>query len=149
MENKIKILGIASKGGHWLQLQRLKDAFGGCSVNYISTGNYKSEISDELFIVKDANQWNKFSLIIMALQVFFVIVYTNPDIIISTGAAPGFFGLFFGKVLRKKTIWVDSIANSEEMSLSGKKVKKFADLYLTQWSNVSGENGPYFKGAIL
>ena len=48
-----------------------------------------------------------------------------------------------------KTIWIDSLANAETMSLSGLKVKPYADLWLTQWEHLATPKGPYFYGAVL
>jgi hypothetical protein len=70
-------------------------------------------------------------------------------VIISTGAAPGFFALMFGKILMRKTIWIDSMANADEMSLAGKKIKPFADIWLTQWEELSLPEGPGYQGQVL
>ncbi len=144
-----KILAIASTGGHWLQLQRLRPAFEGCDVVFISTADYRNQLKERQYVVRDASMWDKAGLVLMALQIFFLLLRIRPDVIVTTGAAPGFFGLFFGKMMRKRTVWVDSIANGEEMSLAGKKAKRFADLYLTQWPNVACKGGPEYKGAVL
>ena len=37
----------------------------------------------------------------------------RPDVIVTTGAAPGYFALRFGKLLGARTIWIDSMANAE------------------------------------
>jgi hypothetical protein len=75
----------------------------------------------------------------------------RPDVVISTGAASGYFALRIGKLFGAKTIWLDSIANAEELSLSGAKVQKHADLWLTQWEHLANpqEGGPEYKGAVL
>jgi hypothetical protein len=44
---------------------------------------------------------------------------------------------------------VDSIANAEELSLSGRKVRRFADLWLTQWPDLVREGGPEYAGAVF
>ena len=88
-------------------------------------------------------------MILLAVKVLWVIIRLRPNIIISTGAAPGFFALVFGKLFGAKTIWVDSIANVEQLSVSGQKVKRFADLWLTQWKHLAKPNGPYYKGGVL
>jgi len=84
-------------------------------------------------------------------EILLILLKIRPNIIISTGAAPGFFALKLGKLLGAKTIWVDSIANAEELSLSGAKVKSSADLWLTQWEHLSGEEKekPGFSGSVI
>jgi hypothetical protein len=46
-------------------------------------------------------------------------------------------------------MWLDSIANAEELSLSGRKVGKHADRWLTQWPHLVEEDGPEFHGSVL
>ncbi len=73
----------------------------------------------------------------------------RPDVVVSTGALPGFFGVVLGKRLGAKTIWVDSLANVEELSLSGEKVGPHADLWLTQWEELAYPGGPRYAGTVL
>ena len=73
----------------------------------------------------------------------------KPDLVISTGAAPGGLALYLAKRSGIKTVWIDSIANAEELSLSGQKAGAFADLWLTQWPELAREDGPHYKGSVL
>ncbi len=146
-----KVLLVASHGGHWVQLRRISPAFDGLAVRYVSTNpGVQAEVAPApLSVVPDANLNDKLALLGLALRMFFLVLRHRPDIVISTGAAPGFFALLFGKLLGAKTIWVDSIANAEQLSISGQKVKPFADLWLTQWPHLEGKDGPYYRGAVI
>ena len=145
------ILAISSGGGHWKQLLRLCPAFDKHKVVYATTKKSKSieVINSSFYLVPDGNRWKKMQLIWMAVRVLIVIVRVHPSVVISTGAAPGFFGIIFGKLFGSRTIWIDSIANSQKLSLCGQKVKRFADLYLTQWPNLARPEGPYYRGSVL
>lgn len=145
-----KLLAVASGGGHWVQLLRLRPAFDVNEVEYVSTNaGYQSDVDGVLHVVTDANMWQKMKLIKMFIQVAWIVLSYRPDIIITTGAAPGFAAIMFGKLLGAKTIWLDSIANSEELSSSGQKAKRFADVWLTQWPHLADEQGPKFWGSVL
>ena len=72
-----------------------------------------------------------------------------PDVIVSTGAAPGYIALRLGRLLGSRTIWLDSIANVERLSMSGEIVGRHADLWLTQWPQLSRTGGPDCWGAVL
>lgn len=150
MKNK-QIMLVASSGGHWLQLSRLNQAFEGHRKIYITTEPaYRSQVDNNLFyVVTDATRWDRLRLVLLALQMLWLVLRLQPDVIVSTGALPGFFALFFGKKMGKKTIWVDSIANVDELSLSGRKVGKYADLWLTQWEHLARPEGPYYSGTVL
>jgi hypothetical protein len=145
------ILLVASHGGHWVQLRRISPAFDGLNVRYVSTNpGVQAEVAPApLSLVPDANLNDKLALLGLAFRMFLLLLRHRPDIVISTGAAPGFFALLFGKLLGARTIWVDSIANAEQLSVSGQKVKPFADLWLTQWPHLEGKEGPYYRGAVI
>lgn len=149
--NPKKILLISSSGGHWTEMLRLESAFYGCKKCYACTNaNYHEFVANEVFYaVPDASQWSKLRLIWQAIYVLGLLLYLRPDVVISTGASVGFFALFFAKKMHLKTIWVDSLANAGQMSLSGLKVKPYADLWLTQWEHLAQPDGPYFYGAVL
>ncbi len=146
-----KVLAVASEGGHWVQLMRLKPAFDKYSTTYVSTnpGLKDAYGCDEFKLVRDANLNKKLSLILSALEIFFLVLRERPTHVISTGAAPGFLSIVWGKIFGAKTIWIDSIANAEELSAAGKRVKWFADHWLTQWPELSGDAGPIYKGRVL
>jgi len=146
-----KVLLVASHGGHWVQLRRLAPAFEGLDIHYVSTNpGLLAEVTPALLsVVPDANLRQKLAMLELALRMFGIVLRHRPDLVVSTGAAPGFFALMFGKLLGARTVWVDSIANAERLSLSGSKVWPFADLWLTQWPHLSREDGPIFKGAVL
>ena len=55
-----------------------------------------------------------------AFDAFALVRSVRPDVVISTGAAPGAFALFFGKLFGAKTIWIDGIASTSKLSMSGK-----------------------------
>ena len=74
--------------------------------------------------------------------------------VITTGASVGFFAILVGKLFRAKTIWVDSIANSESVSLSAQKAARHTDLFLTQWPHLAENNDvtkkqPHYLGKVL
>jgi UDP-N-acetylglucosamine:LPS N-acetylglucosamine transferase len=151
MAGQKKILAISSGGGHWIQLLRLRPAFEGHQVVYASVGRaYGTEVAPARFhVVGDANRWNKLGIAVLALRVAWVVLRERPDIVVSTGAAPGYFGITFGKLLGARTLWLDSIANAEALSLSGQMAGKHADLWLTQWPGLARPDGPQHRGGVI
>ena len=108
VKEKKKILLVASAGGHWVQLNRLKPAFPGLECVYASTlpGCASQVAGCEFHLLPDASLWNKFKLVWLALKVFLLVLKVRPDVVVSTGAAPGFFAVLFGKKLGARTIWL-------------------------------------------
>lgn len=150
-QKKKKILAVASGGGHWIQLLRLRPAFEGCEIVYLSTheGYQKQVNGSDFYAVTDANRWNKLKLIRMSFEVIRVVMKVKPDIILSTGAAPGLLAVIWGRLSGKKTIWLDSIANVEKLSMSGRLAKPFVHLHLTQWENLADGASTLFRGNVL
>jgi UDP-N-acetylglucosamine:LPS N-acetylglucosamine transferase len=146
-----KLLAVASAGGHWTQLLLLRKAFQHHDVRYITT-NINHGVNDEnlqLHRVLDADSSNKIKLLWLALQILCLVLWHRPHTVLSTGAAPGFFAILFGKMIGAKTVWVDSMANLQVMSLSGKLACRFCDLCLTQWPNVADDKQIHYSGSLL
>jgi hypothetical protein len=141
--NRPKLLAVASGGGHWIQLMRITQAFDDCSVTFVTVhDSYRDQVAGHNFyVVNDANRWNKIALLKAAGRLAWIVWSEKPDIVISTGAAPGYLGA--------RTIWLDSIANVEQLSMSGSKIGRFADLWLTQWPHLTRPGGPYYGGSVL
>lgn len=147
-----RVLAIASAGGHWVQLRRLVPAFEGYDVAFASVfPAYSQDVPGKRFYVfADFSRFHKTRALRVTLQLFRILLRERPDIVITTGSAPGLITLALSKTLfRSKTIWIDSIANCEQLSSSGMRARRFADLWLTQWPHLAGSAGPKFWGAVL
>ena len=146
-----RVLAVASKGGHWLQLLRLRQVWADQDVHFISNDpQLAHHVPGQKFsAVLDASMDSKPRLLLLAAQMFWKVLVLRPDVVISTGAAPGYFAVLWGRLLGAKTVWVDSIANAETLSLSGSKVGRIVDVWLTQWPEVARENGPEYRGSVF
>jgi len=148
-----KLLAAASEGGHWKQLQRLRPAFSGWEVLYIRTtvpGVKQSRLGETgVRLVSDGNRSSPLSLMVSFAQILWIVGCFRPHVVISTGAAPGYLALVAGKLFRAGTIWIDSMANAEEMSMAGKWARPWSDVWATQWPHLAGTDGPVFIGSIL
>jgi UDP-N-acetylglucosamine:LPS N-acetylglucosamine transferase len=120
-------------------------------VTFVTTHkSYRLQVNGQKFrTVTDANLSTKFRLIKTASQLAWILLTEQPDIVISTGAAPGYFALRLGRLMGAKTIWLDSIANVDQLSVSGLKIGPSADLWLTQWPHLAREGGPHYVGSVL
>jgi UDP-N-acetylglucosamine:LPS N-acetylglucosamine transferase len=149
---KLKVIAVASGGGHWKELMLIQEAFQGQDINCITTikGLPEAYGYNKSNIVVDGNKTQPIKLVISLFQIMRIIYQLKPDVIITTGAAIGVFSLAFGKLMRAKTIWLDSLANVEELSLSGKIVLYFSDYVLTQWKGVAEKNNKIlYRGSII
>ena len=155
-----RVLAVASGGGHWVQLTRLIPAWDGCEVTYVTTDpGFRAEVEalaaargqprPGYRVGTEANRWQKLRLLRSLIQIAHVLIRARPDVVITTGAAPGYFALRLAALLGSRTVWIDSIANAEDMSLAGKKAGAHCDLWLTQWEHLAGDGGPEYRGSVL
>jgi hypothetical protein len=147
-----KVLAVASGGGHWIEMRRLYPAFEGLDVAFVSVHPaYADQVRNHRFYtVRDVTRWDRWGLIVLAAQLARILLVERPRVVITTGSAPGLFALTFAKlVLRARTIWIDSIANCEQLSSSGMRARHVADVWLTQWSLLQQPSGPSYLGAVL
>lgn len=143
-----------------MQLLRLMPAWEGCRAVIVTTdlayqnevelaALYQGQTVPVLEVVRDANRWQKFRLIRTALDIARVLFRHRPDVVVTTGAAPGYIAVRLAALAGVRTVWVDSIANSDELSLSGRMAGRCVDLWLTQWAHLACPGGPVFSGSVL
>lgn len=147
-----RVLLVASGGGHWVQLLRLRMAWEGHDVAYVTVQrDYEAEVAPARFhVVADATRWDRLKLVKMVLQILWILLRERPHVVVTTGAAPGAVALRLARLLGARTVWIDSIANVEALSMSGAKVGPGTDLWLTQWPHLAGgDAGPRYEGSVL
>lgn len=142
---KKKVLFIASTGGHLTELMQLKPMFDKydyhiiterTKVNLALRNKYKKRINFVIFGSKD----HEFSYIFKLLANCFIelglYLKIRPKYIVSTGAHIAGPMCLIGKIFGSKIIFIETIANMNTKTVTGKLVYKFADLFLVQWEDM-------------
>lgn len=139
---RLRILLVASAGGHWIELCRMRRAFAGHDCQYVSTsrGLASPDGVRDVLVVEDSSRDTLFASLRTLAGIWRIVRGFQPDLVVSTGAAPGAAALFAAKLCGARTIWIDSIANGDELSLSGKLVRPVADLRLTQNEDIANRS---------
>ena len=139
-----KVLFIASTGGHLSEILKLDKVMKKYE-SYLVTE--KTDTTKELSVknIKRIDyllNCNKSHLtyvykapynLIKSLIIFLKI---KPDVIITTGAHTGVGMCYIGKIFRKKVIYIETLANIETRTLSGRLVYPIADLFIVQWKSM-------------
>ena len=68
-----------------------------------------------------------------------VVLKERPDVVITTGSMPLAAVCIWAKLFGAKIVWIDSVAQVDKMSLSGRIVRPIADLCLVQWASVAAQ----------
>ena len=146
-----RVLAVASGGGHWVQLLRLRRAFDGADLHYASTVRDSARhVNPAPFHwFPDANRDTKLKLALSALIVFWIVLRVRPDVVVSTGAAGGYFAIRFAQFFGGRGMFIDSIANAQNLSKAGALALGKADRTLSQWPEVAAATGAeYHKGVL-
>ena len=146
-----RVLAVASGGGHWVQLMRLRPSFAGHKISYASVDrSCRADVDPAPFYrFPDANRSQKFRLLLLLTRMAWIIVRVRPHAIVTTGAAPGYLAIRLGKLIGSRTLFLDSMANAERLSLSAKLAERHADLLLTQWQHLEKKDSVQFRGSVV
>lgn len=145
-----KVLAVASMGGHWEQLQIVTGSTEYKDAVFVTTKqDLLTQAHRRGFVVKDCNRNRPLDTLTCVWQCLCIIAKLRPDVIISTGAAPGLICLFLGRLTGARTVWIDSFANVEQLSMSGKMAGYIVHEWLTQWKHLATPKGPYYRGELL
>ena len=148
---KPKLLAAASGGGHWIQLLRLNDAFIDFETVYVSMfANYADAVPGaRLHTIPDASRFDKMSFLKVWTKAVSIMLRERPDAIVTTGSAPMLSFIILGRMMGARTLWVDSIANAERLSSSGRLARKLAHQTISQWPEVAAREGVECWGSVL
>jgi exopolysaccharide biosynthesis glucuronosyltransferase PssD len=155
MESKARggkrVMAVASGGGHWIQLMRLRPALEGHELCFVCTNSSAARFveGDRFHAVMDANRTTVLKMAWLVIQVFTIVLRFRPEVVITTGAASGYWACRFGRMFGARTLWLDSVANAEVLSMSGQKAGKIVDCWLTQWEHLADSDGPDYRGSVL
>ena len=137
----MKILYVASSGGHWEELMCLKELFSEYdSVFFTEEGGQAQEsVFGEIYTCPQINRKETnffFHLITLFRTAGKIIKKESPDIVITTGALIAFPICLIQKIKKKKVIFIESFARVTEPSLTGKLCYRLADAFLIQWEGL-------------
>ena len=147
----MKIAVVCSKGGHLTEALQVLPAFKEHDIFFV-TNKYSTTVKLKhkkyLIGVIHKNIIKMFFAFFSATKILFK---ENPTVIFSTGAELAIPFFIMGKIFRKKTIYLESIARVNTRSMTGRIVYPFSDLFLVQWPELEGKYGKksIYKGGIV
>jgi hypothetical protein len=146
-----RVLAVASAGGHFNQLMQLRPGFAGHDVLYLTTleGLAAQFGAAPAARIPDCNANTPLRVLACLAVTGWRVLRFRPDVVISTGALPGVIALAWGRMIGARTLWIDSIANAETLSASGRLARRLAHLTLSQWPAVAAAEGVGYEGSVL
>ena len=144
-KSNFKLVVGASAGGHATELLILLDAARGAwpvePAVYITT----MEIAVEGFakrgkpvhVIGECDRRKPLQAIGVLFRTLWLAILERPDAVVTTGSLPLAMFCIWAKLFGAKIVWIDSVAQCDEMSTSGKLMRRMADLCLVQWADVA------------
>ena len=149
----MKVMVACSAGGHWVQMRRILPAFDGFDRFFVGVEPTADPALGAVRYYPIANFTRKNPLGMARGRRRAAPHRRAPSgriLAVTTGAGPGFLALAVAKLAGgSRTMWIDFIANTERMSLSGRLARPVADVRLVQWEHLARPGGPEFWGAVL
>jgi UDP-N-acetylglucosamine:LPS N-acetylglucosamine transferase len=144
---------ICSHGGHLTEMFELVDAFHGEDVFFVT---YDSSRVDEVRRRFPTYTLGNFgtSPIKAALSlptVWHILRQTRPDVLVSTGAEIALPFFLVAKILRIKTVFVETTCRVRSASKTGRLLYPLADIFFVQWPEMLSLYGPRarYEGGLL
>lgn len=145
-----RLLAISSGGGHWDELVLMRDAFQGFAITYATTMPGQAQRDGiAARIITDSNRNSRVMLLRTLWDVAVLLATVRPHWIVSTGATPGLMAILLGKLTGARTVWIDSVANAEELSMSGRIARRVANLHASQWQHLADGRRTKYLGSVL
>ena len=136
-----KVIFISSMGGHLTEMMQLKGIFKDYEYKIITEkhkstiglkARYKSKINYLLTGNKDHMLRYIFVIPYNLIKSFVLFLKFKPDVIVTTGAHTCVPMCYIAKIFRKKVIYIESFANIETKTLTGRLIYPIADIFIVQ-----------------
>lgn len=139
-----KVLFIASTGGHLSELLQLKPLFNKYDNSLItektkSTIDLKEKYKNVNYLVYGTREHKftyPFKFMYNCIKSLILYIKINPNVIVTTGTHTAVPMCYIGKLLGSKIIFIETFANSETKTASGKLVYPIADTFIVQWESM-------------
>ena len=142
---KKKVLFISSTGGHLKELLQLKKLFGKYD-SYLITektdstkklkDEYKEKMGYMVFGTKDHMLTYPFKLLANCFISVYYFIKIRPKYIVTTGTHTAGPICYLGKIFGSKIIYIETMANINRKTQTGRLIYPIADLFIVQWKSM-------------
>ena len=143
--DKKKVLFISSTGGHLNELLQLEPLFEKYNYNIItekdkSTEYLKEKYKKRIYYLPYGTRSKLFSYIFiyfyLCLKSIYLYFKIKPKVIVTTGTHTVGPICCLGKLLGCKIIYIETYANRNKKTATGRIIYHFADLFIVQWEEM-------------
>lgn len=141
-----KVLFISSTGGHLNELMQLSPLFDKYNYHIItekdkSTQNLKEKYNKKISYLKYGSRKKiityPFVFLFNCFKSLYYYIKIRPKYIVTTGTHTAVPICYLGKLFGSKIIFIETFANIDTKTLSGKLVYPIANLFIVQWEEMT------------
>jgi len=146
----VKICLVCSHGGHLTEILQLQEAFEGHDAFFITYDSVRTRQLDRKYLLRNIGT-NPIIMAQASLSMLRILLREKPKLIISTGSEIAIPAFYLAKLLRIKTVFIESWTRVDRPTGTGKIVYPVSDLFLVQWERLLPKYGKKakYEGAIL
>jgi UDP-N-acetylglucosamine:LPS N-acetylglucosamine transferase len=149
----MKVALVCTQGGHLTETLQVLEAFKGHEYFFATHHSPRDGDLQKIapaYFSKGINA-NPIIFLLSFPWALSVIIREKPDVIFSLGAEIALPFFFWGKILRIKTIYLESWCRINTLSLTGKISYPFVDAFYVQWPQMLEVCGPKarYLGAVI
>ncbi len=146
----MKICLVCSHGGHLSEMLQLIEAFEGHETFFITYDSSRTRVLEHKYLISNIGT-NPLLMARALLSTFRILLREKPKLIVSTGSEIAIPAFYLAKILRIKTIFIESWTRVDRPTGTGKIVYPVSDLFLVQWERLLSKYGKKarYEGAIL
>ena len=136
-----KVIFISSGGGHLEELLALRSLFD--EVDYLlitektaTTAYLKDRYKNVKYLAYGTKAHLLPYLFIFAWNIvrsFFIFITFRPDAVVSTGTHTAVPMIRIASLFKKKTVWIETMANIANGTRAGQMVYRYVDKFIVQW----------------
>ena len=140
-----KVLFISSTGGHFNELMQLSPLFEKYDYHIITekdktNANLKEKYDKKISYLPYGTRSKLFSYIFkyfyLCLKTIVLYIKIRPKYIVTTGTHTAGPMCYLGKLFGSKIIYIETYANRNTKTATGKLVYPIADLFIVQWEDM-------------
>jgi UDP-N-acetylglucosamine:LPS N-acetylglucosamine transferase len=143
----LKLCVGASSGGHMTELAallELQDRWPVTPSVYVTTmnislGTFPAGVA--CYVIGECDRRSPIRALKTLIKSLSISRKERPDVVITTGSLPLAIFSLACKLFGTKIIWIDSVSQVSQISVSGRLVKPFADLFFVQWPELAKAYG--------
>jgi len=146
----MKICLVCSHGGHLSEILQLMDAFEGHETFFISYDSARTRGLEHKYLLRNIGT-NPLIMARAFLSTLRILLKEKPKLIISTGSEIAIPAFYLAKLLRIKTVFIESWTRVDRPTGTGKIVYPVSDLFLVQWERLLSKYGKKarYEGTIV